>query len=192
MKTQTRCALLCWKEYIEKRIPVKASLVVEEHVILAVEPQKINLVLTFLRYHLGSRFEILSCISGTDFPHKKERFEISYEILSLHYNLRFRIKLSVSENMSVQSSCNVFSCANWCEREIWDLFGVFFSNHPDLRRILTDYGFEGFPLRKNFPLSGFVEVRFDEKKKRVICEPLELAQQFRKFSYETSWVKSLN
>tara|TARA_B100000780_G_scaffold224410_1_gene163518 strand:+ start:2944 stop:3291 length:348 start_codon:yes stop_codon:yes gene_type:complete len=100
------------------------------------------------------------------------------------------VKTSVNEVGSVESVTKVFNSANWWEREIWDMFGVFFSNHPDLRRILTDYGFEGYPLRKDFPLSGYVEVRYDDIVKRVVCEPLELAQEFRSFNFESPWSKS--
>lgn len=179
------------KKYLQNKVPFKSFQVLSDEIILVIEPQKINSVIYFLRYHLNSRFEILACVSGTDYPEKKDRFEISYELLSIQYNIRFRLKVYLNEKNCVASMCNIFSSANWFEREIFDLFGVPFFNHFDLRRILTDYGFEDFPLRKDFPLSGFVEVRFDEKKKRVVCEPLEYTQQFRTFNFESPWVKSL-
>lgn len=180
---------LNWTSYIVKKIPFQSLSILNDEVILTVKPENLKFVLNFLRFHINSRFEILSCISGSDFPEKIERFEISYELLSLTYNSRLRIKTYINEKDFLESVCFLFNSANWWEREIFDLFGIFFLNHPDLRRLLTDYGFEGFPLRKNFPLSGFVEVRFDEKTKRIICEPLELTQNFRNFNYETSWLK---
>jgi NADH dehydrogenase (ubiquinone) Fe-S protein 3 len=108
-------------------------------------------------------------------------------MLSLTFNSRLRIKIFVNEVTSVDSIVPLFCNANWWEREVWDLFGIYFQNHPDLRRILTDYGFEGYPMRKDFPLSGYVEVRYDQTKKRIVVEPVELAQEFRAFSYETPW-----
>ena len=177
--------------YLANKLPIKSFQVLKDEIILVIEPQKINLIINFLRYHLNSRFEILACISGTDYPERLDRFEISYELLSVQYNVRIRLKTYVNEKTCLSSTCNVFSSANWYEREIFDLLGVSFFNHVDLRRILTDYGFEDFPLRKDFPLSGFVEVRFDEKKKRVVCESIEYSQQFRHFNFESPWVKSL-
>ena len=116
----------------------------------------------------------------------------SYELLSIKFNSRLRVKTSINEVGSVESATKIFNSANWWEREVWDMFGIFFSNHPDLRRILTDYGFEGYPLRKDFPLSGYVEVRYDDTVKRVVCEPLELAQEFRSFNFESPWSKSID
>jgi NADH/F420H2 dehydrogenase subunit C len=130
----------------------------------------------------------LSCISGVDFIHSHYRFGIVYDLLSLVNNSRLRVKVLVNEITSVDSIVPIFTNANWWEREVWDLYGIYFNNHPDLRRILTDYGFEGFPMRKDFPLSGFVEVRYDQTKKRVVLEPLEFSQEFRTFVYETPWV----
>ena len=108
-------------------------------------------------------------------------------MLSLTFNSRIRIKLFVNEVTPIDSIVPLFRNANWWEREIWDFFGIYFQNHPDLRRILTDYGFEGYPLRKDFPLSGYVEVRYDQSKKRIVVEPIELSQEFRAFNYETPW-----
>ena len=160
-----------WKKYLQNKLPVKSFQIIRNEIILVAVPEKINFIIAFLRYHINSRFEIIACISGTDYPEKKERFEVAYELLSLQYNSRVRIKTYLNEKMSVESVCSIFSSANWWEREIWDLFGIFFFNHPDLRRILTDYGFQGFPLRKDFPLFGFVEVRYDEKKNELSVNP---------------------
>merc|ERR1711860_453663 len=120
-------------------------------------------------------------------PTRKNRFEVVYNLLSLRYNARIRVKTYTDELTPIESADSVFKAANWYEREIFDMFGVFFSNHPDLRRILTDYGFEGHPFRKDFPLSGYTEVRYDEELKRCVVEPLELAQEFRKFEYSSPW-----
>lgn len=115
------------------------------------------------------------------------RFELIYNILSVRYNARIRVKTYTDELTPIDSCNDIFRAANWYEREIWDMYGVFFSNHPDLRRILTDYGFEGHPFRRDFPLSGYVEVRYDDEKKRVVVEPLELAQEFRRFELSAPW-----
>jgi NADH/F420H2 dehydrogenase subunit C len=141
---------------------------------------------------VNCQYKVLTAITGTDYPERIDRFEVSYELLSLKFNNRLRVKTSINEVGSLESITKVYSSANWWEREIWDMFGIFFSNHPDLRRILTDYGFEGYPLRKDFPLSGYVEVRYDDTVKRVVCEPLELAQEFRSFNFESPWSKSID
>ena len=133
------------------------------------------------------QFKTLISITAVDYPKNKNRFEINYFLLSYKLNTRIIIKLYTSDTKPVPSVTNVFKGANWYEREVWDLFGVFFSNHPDLRRILTDYGFEGFPFRKDFPQTGFVEVRYDDEKKYVIYEPLELTQEFRAFDFVSPW-----
>ena len=130
---------------------------------------------------------MLSNISGADYPLKNKRFEIVYDLLSICFNSRIRVKTSVNELTTVESSMSIFSAANWYEREIWDLFGIFFKNHSDLRRILTDYGFEGHPLRKDFPLSGYTEVKYSENSKRVINETIEFAQEYRTFDFFSPW-----
>jgi NADH/F420H2 dehydrogenase subunit C len=126
-------------------------------------------------------------ITAVDYPTKTERFEVVYNLLSLQYNTRVRIKTQVSELTPLESLVPLYNSASWWERETWDMFGIFFSNHPDLRRILTDYGFEGHPLRKDFPLSGYVEVRYDDSEKRVLTEALELTQDFRYFDFASPW-----
>jgi NADH dehydrogenase (ubiquinone) Fe-S protein 3 len=130
---------------------------------------------------------MLSCISGVDLVSNTNRFVVVYELLSLTYNSRIRIKVFVDEKEKLKSICALFINSNWWEREIWDMYGVYFDNHPDLRRILTDYGFEGHPLRKDFPISGYVEVKYDENKKRIVVEPLELSQELRLFSFSSPW-----
>lgn len=144
-------------------------------------------VLTFLRDDSNCQFSQLSDLCGVDFPDQDERFEIVYHLLSMRQNHRVRVKLTTDEDTPVPSATGVFPCAGWMEREVWDLYGVFFSDHPDLRRILTDYGFDGHPLRKDFPLTGYVEVRYDESQKRVIYEPVKLTQDFRNFDFLSPW-----
>ena len=139
--------------------------------IVAVYPEKIADVLMFLRNDGNCQFKILIDICGVDYPQRNPRFEVVYNLLSLTQNQRIRIKLLVDEEISVPTATGVYSSAGWFEREAWDLYGIIFSNHDDLRRILTDYGFEGHPLRKDFPLTGHVEVRYDESQKRVVYDP---------------------
>jgi NADH-quinone oxidoreductase subunit C len=152
-----------------------------------VERDSVLRVLTFLRDDQNTHFRQLVDVTGADYPERDERFEVIYHLLSLKHNQRVRVKLSAGEDVPVQSATGVFSSAGWFEREVWDMYGVFFAEHPDLRRILTDYGFEGHPLRKDFPLTGFVEVRYDEDQKRVVYEPVKLTQEFRHFDFMSPW-----
>ena len=161
---------------------------IEKHEnILHVNAESIWAVLYFLKHHTNTRFEILVDVCGVDYPSRKHRFEVVYNLLSVQYNSRIRVQTSVDEITPISSVVSIFSSAGWWEREVWDMFGVYFSNHPDLRRILTDYGFEGHPLRKDFPLSGYLEVRYDDSEKRVVSEPIELAQEFRYFDFASPW-----
>ena len=154
---------------------------------LLIHPDGLIPVLTFLRDNQNSQYCQLLDITALDVPTKIYRFELVYLLLSIQYNARIRVKTYADELTSIDSATSVYTSANWAERELWDLFGIFFHDHPDLRRILTDYGFEGHPFRKDFPLSGFVEVRYDDEVKRVVCEPLELSQEFRKFEITAPW-----
>jgi len=144
--------------------------------------------LFFLRDNVNCQFKILSTITVIDYPEKKFRFEIIYDLLSLRFNNRIRLKIFINELTLINSVNTIFLSSNWVEREIFDLFGIFFINHPDLRRILTDYGFDGFPLRKDFPLNGFIDVRYDIVEKRVIYEKIELNQTFKFFKFYNSWL----
>jgi NADH-quinone oxidoreductase subunit C len=144
-------------------------------------------VLLLLRDDSNCQFTQLVDLCGVDYPDRDDRFEIVYHLLSMKQNARARVKVTTDEETPVPSVSGVFPCANWLEREVWDMYGVFFSEHPDLRRILTDYGFDGHPLRKDFPLTGYVEVRYDEIQKRVIYEPVKLAQDFRNFDFLSPW-----
>jgi NADH/F420H2 dehydrogenase subunit C len=144
-------------------------------------------LLNFLKKHIGYQFNLLSCISGVDLLGKSYRFCVVYDLLSLTFNSRIRVKVFIDEVTFIPSIVDLYINANWWEREIWDMYGIYFDKHPDLRRILTDYGFEGHPMRKDFPLYGFIELRYDESKKRIVVEPVELTQEFRSFSFETPW-----
>ncbi|MCR4266006.1 NADH-quinone oxidoreductase subunit C [Nitratireductor sp. ZSWI3] len=152
-----------------------------------VEPGDIIDVLTFLKSDVQCQFYAFVDISGVDYPARDKRFEVVYHLLSPRQNQRVRVKVSTDEDAPVPSVVEVFPAANWFEREIYDLYGVLFTGHPDLRRILTDYGFEGHPLRKDFPLTGFVEVRYDDDAKRVVYEPVDLRQEFRNFDFLSPW-----
>ncbi|MFQ5785209.1 MAG: NADH-quinone oxidoreductase subunit C [Alphaproteobacteria bacterium] len=156
---------------------------------LAVRVQRsaIVRVLCFLRDDAGCQFKCLMDVCGVDYPEREERFEVVYNLLSVQHNQRVRVKLTTDEEAPVPSVTGVFNSAGWWEREAWDLFGIYFSGHPDLRRILTDYGFEGHPLRKDFPLTGFVEMRYDDEQKRVVYEPVKLTQEFRSFDFLSPW-----
>ncbi len=144
-------------------------------------------VLGKLRDDPALRFEVLLDITAVDWPGRANRFDVVYHLLSMRANQRLRVKLEANEADPVPSVIQVFPTANWLERETYDMFGVLFSGHPDLRRILTDYGFEGYPLRKDFPLTGFKEVRYDDEQKRVVYEPVKLTQEFRQFDFESPW-----
>ncbi len=144
-------------------------------------------VLTLLRNDPNCRFKQLMDLAGVDYPAREKRFDVVYNLLSLNHNARIRVVVETDEATPVPSVAGVFSAAGWFEREAWDLYGIFFSDHPDLRRILTDYGFEGHPLRKDFPLTGYVEVRYDDEQKRVVYEPVKLTQEFRSFDFLSPW-----
>ncbi len=150
-------------------------------------PERLIELLTRLRDDQNLLFKQLMDVTAVDYPDRQKRFEVVYNLLSLKHNQRIRVKLAADEETVVPSAVGVFQSATWLEREIWDLFGIFFSDHPDLRRILTDYGFEGHPLRKDFPLTGYVEVRYDEDQKRVVYEPVKLTQEFRVFDFASPW-----
>ena len=156
---------------------------------LAIEVARDALVraLTYLRDDEGCRFGALMDVCGVDWPQRAERFDVVYNLLSMRHNRRIRVKVATDENTPVPTAVDVFPSAGWFEREAWDLYGVFFAGNPDLRRILTDYGFEGHPLRKDFPLTGYVEVRYDAEQQRVVYEPVKLAQDFRSFDFLSPW-----
>ncbi len=166
---------------------VRERIIAQGELMLIVRPEAIVKVLTFLRDDQNCQFKQLMDITAVDYPDREQRFEVVYNLLSVKHNQRIRVKLPADAETPVPSVVGVFSSANWFEREVWDLFGIVFDDHPDLRRILTDYGFEGHPLRKDFPLTGYVEVRYDEEQKRVVYEPVRLTQEFRTFDFVSPW-----
>jgi NADH:ubiquinone oxidoreductase subunit C len=170
-----------------KVCPLEKVQVFNEDLILVVKPNVLLDILLFFKYHILYQFEILTCIPRVDYPMNKYRFKLAYELLSIRYNFRLRIKTFAHELMSIDSCANLYLSGGWYECEIWDMFGVFFKNHSNLKRILTDYGFEGYPLRKDFPLSGFIEMRYHETQKRVITESIELSQEYRTFTFLSPW-----
>jgi len=145
------------------------------------------IVSKILKNHSYFNYKLIQDITVIDYPNKIDRFQLVYNFLSIKRNFRLIIKFNLNEFKSINSLTNSYKSANWLERECWDMFGIYFKNHVDLRRILTDYGFENFPLRKDFPLNGYLEVRYDEEVKRVIYEPLEITQEFRFFNFKTPW-----
>ncbi|KQT78132.1 NADH-quinone oxidoreductase subunit C [Methylobacterium sp. Leaf466] len=154
---------------------------------LVVPADAIVAALTFLRDDPACAFRCFIDICGADYPSRAKRFDVVYHLLSLRHNSRIRVKVETDETTPVPSAIDVFPAANWFERETYDLYGILFSGHPDLRRLLTDYGFEGHPLRKDFPLTGFVEVRYDQDEARVVYEPVKLTQEFRNFDFLSPW-----
>jgi NADH-quinone oxidoreductase subunit C len=147
----------------------------------------IRRVLGFLRDDPNMLFKELVDLCGVDYPERERRFDVVYHLLSLKHNQRIRVKVETDETTPVPSVVELFSTAGWFEREAWDMYGIYFADHPDLRRILTDYGFEGHPLRKDFPLTGHVELRYDDEQKRVVYEPVKLRQDFRTFDFLSPW-----
>jgi NADH-quinone oxidoreductase subunit C len=166
---------------------IQQSLVAFGELTLIVEPADIVDVLTFLRSDAQCQFVSMIDVCGADYPSRARRFEVVYHLLSPRQNVRIRVKAATDEDTPVPSVTGVYPGADWFEREAYDLYGILFSGHPDLRRLLTDYGFEGHPLRKDFPLTGFVEVRYDDEAKRVVYEPVELKQEFRNFDFLSPW-----
>jgi NADH-quinone oxidoreductase subunit C len=154
---------------------------------LRVRRDSISRILSFLCNDAHCLFQVLVDICGVDYPDRDERFEVVYNLLSLKHNVRIRVKVTTDESTPVPSVSQVYPAAGWFERECWDMYGVFFSEHPDLRRMLTDYGFDGHPLRKDFPLTGYVEVRYDDEQRRVVYEPVKLVQEFRSFDFLSPW-----
>lgn len=172
---------------ITKIFPIKKVQIFNNEIAVFIENSLLLKFLTFLKYHTFCQYKILTSISGIDFIKKQDRFEIVYELLSVRYNNRIRIKNSINQLQLVNSCERIFSSAGWFESEVFDMYGIFFTNNSNLRRILTDYGFEGYPLRKDFPLSGFVELRYDETQKRLITDYIQLAQEYRTFDFLSPW-----
>ena len=177
------------KHHIESALGerMSAAKIAHGELTMNVEAPEIANVLRYLRDDPSLQFICFIDICGVDWPARKRRFDVVYHLLSPKQNARIRVKVEADEKQMVPSVVDVFPAAEWFERETYDLYGVLFSGHPDLRRILTDYGFQGYPLRKDFPLTGFVEVRYDNEQARVVYEPVKLAQEFRNFDFESPW-----
>ncbi len=175
--------------YIKEKLDaeIEDAVVAYGELTLIVDRADILSVLTFLRDDVQCQFINFTDISGVDYPSRIRRFDVVYQLLSPRQNQRIRVKVQVGEEETVPSAVDVFAAADWFEREAYDLYGILFTGHPDLRRILTDYGFDGHPLRKDFPTTGFVEVRYDDEVKRVVYEPVDLKQEFRNFDFLSPW-----
>ena len=176
-------------DYVAAALPneVLGATVTKGELALTIHRDAVVKVLKFLRDDVNCQFKQLMDICGVDRPARENRFDVVYNLLSLTHNVRVRVKLETDEASSVPSATGIFSSAGWWEREAWDMYGIVFADHPDLRRILTDYGFDGHPLRKDFPLTGYVEVRYDDEQKRVVYEPVRLTQEFRTFDFLSPW-----
>jgi NADH-quinone oxidoreductase subunit C len=176
-------------DHISSALPgrVLGSEMTHGQLVLRVKREAIVDVMRFLRDDSACLFTIMIDLCGVDYPDRAERFEVVYHLLSLKLNHRIRVKVATDEESPVPSITSLYNAAGWFEREAWDLFGIYFADNPDLRRLLTDYGFEGHPLRKDFPLTGYVELRYDEDQKRVVYEPVKLKQEFRSFDFLSPW-----
>ncbi|MEL7273873.1 MAG: NADH-quinone oxidoreductase subunit C [Pseudomonadota bacterium] len=181
--------LMDLQAYVAEKLSgaLSGSDIAYDELTLTTDVEQIVSVLRFLRDDVQTRFVCFVDLAGVDYPERSQRFEVVYHLLSPSQNLRVRIKLSTDAHTPVPSVMDVFPAADWFEREAYDLYGILFTGHPDLRRLLTDYGFEGHPLRKDFPLTGFTEVRYDDEQKRVIYEPVTLRQEFRSFDFLSPW-----
>ncbi len=177
------------KEHIEGKLgeDLLSAVVAFDELNIRVDTNVIDRVLKFLRDDRMCRFIQLIDLCGVDYPERSKRFDVVYHLLSMHNNQRIRVKAAVGEGDNIPTAIDVFPCADWFEREAFDMYGIQFEGHPDLRRILTDYGFEGHPLRKDFPLTGHVEVRYDDEQGRVVYEPVKLTQEYRNFDYMSPW-----
>ena len=164
-----------------------SSVIEYNHLSITIVVSSLQKITSLLKNNNVCKFKTLIDITAIDYPEREERFCLVYHYLSMQQNLRIRIKSSVKEDQIVPSITNLFLSANWFEREVFDMYGILFSNHPDMRRILTDYGFQGHPLRKDFPTTGYLELRYDQEKKKVIYEPVKLTQEFRKFDFMSPW-----
>lgn len=188
-KFQEKAASLhTYGQYLLSCLPkfIQQFSVWKDELTIYIPPTGVIPVISFLKYHTAAEYTMVADITAVDYPTRSNRFEVVYNLLSVRHNSRIRVKTYADEATPVPSITSLYDGANWYEREVYDLFGVFFVGHPDLRRIMTDYGFDGHPLRKDFPLTGYTEIRYDEEKKRIVVEPLELTQAFRNFEGGTA------
>lgn len=166
---------------------INAIFFVFDELSIIIHSNFINQTLSFLKNDSNSLFKILIDLTVVDYPENNKRFEVVYLLLSLKYNTRIKVKTHLNEMSSLESIFDIYASGNWMEREVWDMFGIYFKNHPDLRRILTDYGFDGYPLRKDFSLNGYYFVRYDDTQKIVLYEPIEFSQEYRNFDFQSPW-----
>lgn len=183
--------LVQFSNYLLQILPILTCTFYKNEICIHISENKLIPILFFLKNHTNSQFKVLSEICAVDYILNQKRFEIIYNLLSIRYNSRLKLKIRIDELQSIPSVSKIYPSANWSEREIWDLFGIVIFDHPDLRRILTDYGFEGHPLRKDFPLSGFLEMYYNESKKRVVYVPISLSQQYRLMEFNSPWNQKL-
>ena len=186
---ETETAHLAMADHIADVVDsmVVSCAVVRGEIELRINPVDIPQVLTLLRGDRQAAFNQLIDLTAVDYPERESRFDVVYLLLSMDNNMRMRLVAAVAAGQTVPTVTHLYMAANWAEREVWDMFGIFFAGHPDLRRLLTDYGFEGHPLRKDFPLTGHVEVRYDDNQRRVVNEPVHLVQEFRDFDFLSPW-----
>ena len=186
---ETKTALLAMADHIADVVDTMAfsCAVVRDEIELRVNPADIPQVLTLLRGDRQAAFNQMIDLTAVDYPEREARFDVVYLLLSMDNNMRMRLVAALAAGYSIPTVTHLYMAANWAEREAWDMFGIFFAGHPDLRRLLTDYGFEGHPLRKDFPLTGHVEVRYDDNQRRVVNEPVHLVQEFRDFDFLSPW-----
>ena len=166
---------------------IEALIIKPNVTILVVKPNNLKNLVKFFKYLFDNNFSSLMDIWGVDYPHRLFRFELNFLLLNLNCSYRIIIRTFTNEYIPISTVSDIYNSADWLEREVWDMYGVYFSGHKDLRRILTDYGFSGFPLRKDFPLTGYTEVRYDDTKKQVVLEPLEVSQELRLFNFKSPW-----
>lgn len=178
-----------YRDYLKKNFPQSFGYILNGELFIKIPFNKLNRICFFLLNHTNSQYKVLSDICAIDYPFRKKRFEIFYNLLSISFNSRITLQTCISEQQSLESLTIFFKVASWFERELWDMFGIFFFNHPDLRRILTDYGFKGHPLRKDFPLTGYTEVKYSFKEKRIFVDEITLAQDYRNFYFNNPWQK---
>jgi NADH dehydrogenase (ubiquinone) Fe-S protein 3 len=185
-KSKTKKIDCLFAQFITKIIP---SVELQKSDVLSIicKPDRISKIMLVLKNSTNFQFKCLTDMAGIDFIRNDSRLAVSYNLLSVRFNQRIRVVTFIHELEVLPSLTKIFMCSDWLEREIWDLYGIFFEFHSDLRRLLNDYSFEGYPMRKDFPLSGYVELRYDQSKKRIVLEPIELTQEFRSFTYDMPW-----
>lgn len=191
MKSSVTILLTNYRNYLKQIFPQSFGYIYNGELYFKIPANLLKKFIFFCKNHSQTQFKLLSDICVIDYPWKKKRFKLYYNLLSIQFNSRLVIIVNTDEQNSIESICSIYNAANWFEREIWDMFGIYFTGHFDLRRILTDYGFKGYPLRKDFPLTGYTEVRYFYNEKRILVEPVSLNQDYRIFYFNNSWNKNI-